>query len=310
MSLTAYADADHAGCQDTRRSTSGSAQFIGDKLKALDDALVALVYRLEFGKYNMRLKTDIKPKEATFQVVLYAFALTPLYRSFLITTDVLVIYMQEDRSISRRNTMFWHITRDDTMFTSMKCITRPEKTQVYGAILPQELTNQDMFESEAYKTYYAFASRKKTPKQKIIRKKAYSDTSPKQKPVQATKGTRIKIKAKVAKSNKKKHPAKKPKDKGLVVLSESMVPDEQQQKTSGTDEGTDDVEYNDDDRDDNDKSDDERTKSDSDVIPNPNKTNVEHDKKKKNMMMNSILKKMKILMKNKMMSSPRSCIRM
>ncbi|GJS16264.1 retrovirus-related pol polyprotein from transposon TNT 1-94 [Tanacetum coccineum] len=30
MSLTAYADADHAGCQDTRRSTSGSAQFLGD----------------------------------------------------------------------------------------------------------------------------------------------------------------------------------------------------------------------------------------------------------------------------------------
>ncbi|GJW17848.1 retrovirus-related pol polyprotein from transposon TNT 1-94 [Tanacetum coccineum] len=32
MSLTAYADADHAGCQDTRLSTSGSAQFLGDKL--------------------------------------------------------------------------------------------------------------------------------------------------------------------------------------------------------------------------------------------------------------------------------------
>ncbi|GJX46465.1 retrovirus-related pol polyprotein from transposon TNT 1-94 [Tanacetum coccineum] len=32
MSLTAYADADHVGCQDTRRSTSGSAQFLGDKL--------------------------------------------------------------------------------------------------------------------------------------------------------------------------------------------------------------------------------------------------------------------------------------
>ncbi|GJU90382.1 retrovirus-related pol polyprotein from transposon TNT 1-94 [Tanacetum coccineum] len=32
MSLTAYADADHAGCQDTRRSTSGSAQFLRDKL--------------------------------------------------------------------------------------------------------------------------------------------------------------------------------------------------------------------------------------------------------------------------------------
>ncbi|GJU18817.1 hypothetical protein Tco_1146783 [Tanacetum coccineum] len=32
MALTAYADADHIGCQDTRRSTSGSAQFLGDKL--------------------------------------------------------------------------------------------------------------------------------------------------------------------------------------------------------------------------------------------------------------------------------------
>nr|GFD29532.1 uncharacterized mitochondrial protein AtMg00810-like [Tanacetum cinerariifolium] len=32
MALTAYADAGHAGCQDTRRSTSGSAQFFGDKL--------------------------------------------------------------------------------------------------------------------------------------------------------------------------------------------------------------------------------------------------------------------------------------
>ncbi|GJY64123.1 retrovirus-related pol polyprotein from transposon TNT 1-94 [Tanacetum coccineum] len=30
--LTAYADADHAGCQDTRRSTSGSMQFLRDRL--------------------------------------------------------------------------------------------------------------------------------------------------------------------------------------------------------------------------------------------------------------------------------------
>nr|GEW53635.1 hypothetical protein [Tanacetum cinerariifolium] len=32
MALTTYADANHTGCQDTRRSTSGSAQFLGDKL--------------------------------------------------------------------------------------------------------------------------------------------------------------------------------------------------------------------------------------------------------------------------------------
>ncbi|GJS96879.1 retrovirus-related pol polyprotein from transposon TNT 1-94 [Tanacetum coccineum] len=32
IALTAYADVDHAGCQDTRRSTSGSSQFLGDRL--------------------------------------------------------------------------------------------------------------------------------------------------------------------------------------------------------------------------------------------------------------------------------------
>nr|GEX69540.1 retrovirus-related Pol polyprotein from transposon TNT 1-94 [Tanacetum cinerariifolium] len=32
IALTAFADADHAGCQDTRRSTSGSLQFLGERL--------------------------------------------------------------------------------------------------------------------------------------------------------------------------------------------------------------------------------------------------------------------------------------
>nr|GFD38044.1 uncharacterized mitochondrial protein AtMg00810-like [Tanacetum cinerariifolium] len=32
IALTTSADTDHAGCQDTRRSTSGSSQFLGDRL--------------------------------------------------------------------------------------------------------------------------------------------------------------------------------------------------------------------------------------------------------------------------------------
>nr|GFC48962.1 hypothetical protein [Tanacetum cinerariifolium] len=32
IALIAFADADHAGCQDTRRSISGSLQFLGDRL--------------------------------------------------------------------------------------------------------------------------------------------------------------------------------------------------------------------------------------------------------------------------------------
>ncbi|GJV91462.1 retrovirus-related pol polyprotein from transposon TNT 1-94 [Tanacetum coccineum] len=33
IALTAFADADHAGCQDTRKSTSGSMQLLGDRLQ-------------------------------------------------------------------------------------------------------------------------------------------------------------------------------------------------------------------------------------------------------------------------------------
>nr|GEV50286.1 uncharacterized mitochondrial protein AtMg00810-like [Tanacetum cinerariifolium] len=35
VALTAFADVDHAGCQDTRRSTSGSVQFLGERLISL-----------------------------------------------------------------------------------------------------------------------------------------------------------------------------------------------------------------------------------------------------------------------------------
>ncbi|GJT27787.1 hypothetical protein Tco_0908062 [Tanacetum coccineum] len=109
-----------------------------------------------------------------------------------------------------------------------------------------------MLESKAYQIYYAFASREKAPKPKYVQKKADSDTSPKKKPVQATKVTRLKSKAKVAKPDKKKQPTKKPKAKGLAVLSEVALTEAEQLKlatkrsktqlysshASGSDEGT------------------------------------------------------------------------
>ncbi|GKE25384.1 hypothetical protein Tco_1436896, partial [Tanacetum coccineum] len=63
--------------------------------KDLGDALVAPADHLKFRKCNMRLKTDIKPKEATFQVVLDALTLTLFYYAFQITADVPAIYMKE-----------------------------------------------------------------------------------------------------------------------------------------------------------------------------------------------------------------------
>ncbi|GJV35665.1 retrotransposon protein, putative, ty1-copia subclass [Tanacetum coccineum] len=49
--LTAFTDADHAGCQDTIRSTSGSAQFLGEKLVSWSSKKHKLTdYGFEFNK--------------------------------------------------------------------------------------------------------------------------------------------------------------------------------------------------------------------------------------------------------------------
>ncbi|GJT80817.1 hypothetical protein Tco_1055159 [Tanacetum coccineum] len=81
-----------------------------------------------------------------------------------------------------------------------------------------------MLESKAYQTYFCFCFWRESSETKV---KADSDTSPKKKNVQDTKGTRLKSKAKVAKSNKKKQLAKMPKAKGLNVLSEWLSQDDE-----------------------------------------------------------------------------------
>nr|GEU75432.1 hypothetical protein [Tanacetum cinerariifolium] len=163
----------------------------------------------------------------------------------------------------------------------------------------------------AYAHLVLLEYKRESPKPKYVRKKADSDTSPKQKPVQASKGTRLKTKAKVAKSDMKKQPVKKPKAKGLDVLSKVALIDAEQLKlvtkrskkdfhishASGLGDGVDthskvlddddmddfeDDADNDDDssEDHDDKSDDEKTKSDRDEIPYPNLTNVDQTKHK------------------------------
>ncbi|GJS69534.1 hypothetical protein Tco_0702375 [Tanacetum coccineum] len=89
---------------------------------------------------------------------------------------------KEDPSIPRRNKVNWHYARDDIMFTMINVISRNEDTQLYGAILPTELTNKDIRISESYKEYHAIASGKIPPKTKGSKKKADTDTTTKMKP--------------------------------------------------------------------------------------------------------------------------------
>ncbi|GJY26674.1 hypothetical protein Tco_0401400 [Tanacetum coccineum] len=110
-----------------------------------------------------------------------------LWEDFMFTKLVVNFVMEKDPSIPRRNKVNWHYARDYPMFTTINVISRDEATQLYVAILPVALTNEDIRNSESYKEYYARASRTVPPKTKGSKKKANTDAIPQQKPPTAPK---------------------------------------------------------------------------------------------------------------------------
>ncbi|GKA84084.1 hypothetical protein Tco_0805679, partial [Tanacetum coccineum] len=127
------------------------------------------------------------------------------------TKVIIKHFMSKDQSTLRRNKVDWHMAKDDLILTTMRFIPKHETVQKYGSILPDTLTNQTMKESEAYKTYYDFATGKVILKPKYVRQstREKTDQSPKD-----SLGKRLKATTKVAKSRKKKLHAQ-----GLETLS-------------------------------------------------------------------------------------------
>nr|GFB13658.1 hypothetical protein [Tanacetum cinerariifolium] len=82
----------------------------------------------------------------------------------------------------------------------------PHNTQQYGVILPVELTNEAIRNSEYYKEYYVIASGAEPPKTKESARKKQSSSDTTEPP--PTRGKRLKISAKVDKPAKEKQPAK------------------------------------------------------------------------------------------------------
>nr|GEZ02726.1 hypothetical protein [Tanacetum cinerariifolium] len=67
---------------------------------------------------------------------------------------------------------------DDFIFLTIKVVSRHQNSQQYGAILPIELTNDEIRNIKAYKEYYAFATGEAVPpKANARRKRNGSDTS-------------------------------------------------------------------------------------------------------------------------------------
>ncbi|GKD07388.1 hypothetical protein Tco_1187073 [Tanacetum coccineum] len=165
--------------------------------------MMLLLDRLEFEKCNMRLKTDIKPKEATFQVVLNALALTPFYHAFLITADVPAIYMQEVwatfcpkipgqkfEDLLREHDILSFIrdlghTGDITYLTDVNVDYLHQPWRAFATIINKCLSGKEPGMDKIH--ILRFCLWRESSKTKV----PDPDTSPKQKPVQATKVAQV-----------------------------------------------------------------------------------------------------------------------
>nr|GEX44514.1 hypothetical protein [Tanacetum cinerariifolium] len=157
-------------------------------------------------------------------------------------------FMSKDPSIPRRNKVNWHYVRDDHMFSTIKLVYRHQNTQQFGALLPIELTNEDIKNYNTYKEYYAVATGVTPPKPKASIRKTRSSFDTTITPPTATAGPRLTT------SEKGKQAAKASKAKSLYALYEVAMTEAQHLKLdtkrslhqihisqasgSGTDEGT------------------------------------------------------------------------
>ncbi|GJU63674.1 hypothetical protein Tco_1245509 [Tanacetum coccineum] len=112
------------------------------------------------------------------------------------------VYQVENKNVKRINEMYY------PRFTKV-CLLGYEDTQLYGAILPDELTNEAIKDSESYKEYCAIALGAEPPKTKAVSRRR---------------------KQRWLKPAKKKQPAKTSKAKGLTVLSEVALTEAEQIK--------------------------------------------------------------------------------
>nr|GEZ23375.1 hypothetical protein [Tanacetum cinerariifolium] len=133
----------------------------------LDLELVPKENRLDIKKCNGRIPRGLTPREPIFQVVLDAIAPTPCYLAFLIIVDVLKVYKKQEKmyyprftkaiihhfliqekTLSWRNKIRMHTSKDDYLINSLRFVFTKESTQIYEAILPECLTSLEMKESK------------------------------------------------------------------------------------------------------------------------------------------------------------------
>ncbi|GKE28469.1 hypothetical protein Tco_1443853, partial [Tanacetum coccineum] len=159
-------------------------------------------------------------------------------------------FLIQDKTLSWRNRIRMHTSKDDYLMNTLRFVLAKEATQIYGTILPKCLTSPEMKDSKAYKTYLGYATGVVPPKisrkfKKASPSKKDSDLVPvDEEPVQ--KGKRVKRPAKkstttpavgivirkapVETKSTRKEKVDVTRGKGIKLLSEVALTEEAQMK--------------------------------------------------------------------------------
>nr|GEZ40975.1 hypothetical protein [Tanacetum cinerariifolium] len=167
-------------------------------------------------------------------------------------TKVIIDYfMTRKPSISRRNRINWHYVRDDALFSTIKVVSRHQTTQQYGAILPIQLTTDEIRNSKAYKEYYSCATGEASPKPKASARKKKGDSASSTTLPTSTPTTTVESAPRLSATAKGKQPARaitpteptdvqrtKAEQLKIALKKSRQETHISQQRGSGIDEGT------------------------------------------------------------------------
>nr|GEU67347.1 hypothetical protein [Tanacetum cinerariifolium] len=135
IKLIAYTNADHAGCQDTRRSTYSSAQFLGEKLVSLSSK-----------KQNSTAisNTEITPKDHD-----HLFIKPPPYDEIVSFIKKLG-YLGSLDQVSKI-----HGIKLDAVLGNLKFANKGAKDPIYGMEIPKEMLSDEIKAYVDYLNYLA-----------------------------------------------------------------------------------------------------------------------------------------------------------
>ncbi|GJR88222.1 hypothetical protein Tco_0212233 [Tanacetum coccineum] len=142
------------------------------------------------------------------------------------TKAIIHHFLIQEKSLSWRNKIGMHTSKDDYLINSLRFVSAKESTQIYGAILPECLTSPAMKESKAYKTYLGYATDEEpVTKGKRVKRPAKKSTT---KPAAGVVIREAPVETKS--KSKEKEKVDVTRGKGIELLSEVALTEEAQMK--------------------------------------------------------------------------------